>query len=158
VTLIGADVQHNNDTIIEVDKVGNYVIVGSSDVVNGVANARKDVVDVVLDSKYSIIPTHTFKTTSDGSVQMVLSSADGTIQATSLLRDIESVRFVYKDKDKDNNDVTVALETVVIFAADGFSSVDGASKHYALTDADVYLYNPTPTNPTPMHLNDVYHY
>jgi hypothetical protein len=149
VTLIGADVQRNEDTIIEVDKAGNYVIVGSSDVVNGVANARKDIVDVVLDSVDS---TRTFKTTSDGSVQMVLSSADATgqiIQATSLLRDIESVRFAYKDANNNN----VALETVVILAANGYSSVADAQTQYNLTDAQVYLYNPTST-----HLNDVYHY
>jgi hypothetical protein len=152
VTLIGADVQRNEDTIIEVDKAGNYVIVGSSDVVNGVANARKDIVDVVLDSVDSTIPTHTFKTTSDGSVQMVLSSADATrqiIQATSLLRDIESVRFAYKDANNNN----VALETVVILAANGYSSVADAQTQYNLTDAQVYLYNPTSTQ-----LNDVYHY
>jgi hypothetical protein len=83
---------------------------------------------------------------------MVLSSADATgqiIQATSLLRDIESVRFAYKDANNNN----VALETVVILAANGYSSVADAQTQYNLTDAQVYLYNPTST-----HLNDVYHY
>jgi len=147
IRLIGDDIPRNSDTVIDIDANGDYVIIGSPDKVNGVDNARKDTVSVTVHQ--NAMPIADFATTSDGNVQMVLrDSVTHAVTGTSLLREIETVQFVYKDA---LGNATV-LENVMIVAGGGYADLSQISQS-TLSASSTYLYNPSSS-----HLNDVYHY
>jgi len=148
VTLIGADIPRNEDTVIEINANGDYVIIGSTDTLAGAVNARHDSLDVVMQSNQS--PLASFSTTTDGNVQMVLrDKTSNSVLGTTLMRDVESVQFVYKNAQGEN----IALENIVIVAGGGYASLTEVESRHSLSDANTFIYNPSSS-----YGNDVYHY
>jgi VCBS repeat-containing protein len=148
VTLIGADIPRNEDTVIEINANGDYVIIGSTDTLAGAVNARHDSLDVVMQSNQS--PLASFTTTTDGNVQMVLrDKTSNAVLGTSLMRDIESVQFIYKNANGDRTE----LDNIVIVAGGGYATLTDAQSRHTLNDPNTFIYNPSSS-----YGNDVYHY
>ena len=138
VTLIGADIPHNEDTIIDIDKDGNYVVIGSADLTTDDTThlTRRDILNV-----NSNLADASFKSAGNG-VQMTIKDANGTVTGSTLMREVEEVHF--QDA------------TVLIVAANGYESQSSAILNQPSPASDsnpLYLYNPTLT-----HLDTVYPY
>jgi hypothetical protein len=136
------------EMVIEINANGDYVIIGSTDTLAGAVNARHDSLDVVMQSNQS--PLASFSTTTDGNVQMVLrDKTSNSVLGTTLMRDVESVQFVYKNAQGEN----IALENIVIVAGGGYASLTEVEPRHSLSDANTFIYNPSSS-----YGNDVYHY